>query len=390
MKLKLKILIIEITRLLIKQLYFFPIKKNRVLFISYNGCKYNDNPKYIYDCIIGRNNTLDLDIVWVLNDSIYNSVSKDQNVTYVNHSNRLVYIYYILTSHVIITNDFLEIYLPKRKKQTVLNTWHGGGAYKTVALTAKNPSEYMRWYQKKQTFMTSAFVLSSEYFNETVVQQSYNFWGETLRTGMPRNSTFFKNDNNLRIIVYKRLNIQVTDDDIIVLYAPTFRGPSETGCLSFNDGIIDIERVIRAFETRFRKHVIFLFRAHHAIKAANLNGDYIDVSNYSNMQDLLYVSDYLISDYSSCMWDFGLMNKPILLYTPDLKEYQDDRDFFMDINQWPSPLSCTNKELEETILGFDVEYYVRRIKDFNMQLKSYENANSDEMCTDWVLARLNC
>ena len=51
----------------------------------------------------------------------------------------------------------------------------------------------------------------------------------------------------------------------------------------------------------------------------------IDATDYPDMQELLAVSDCLISDYSSCIWDYSIMGKPIYLYTPDVDEYDKER-----------------------------------------------------------------
>ncbi|MTV91524.1 CDP-glycerol glycerophosphotransferase family protein, partial [Streptococcus pneumoniae] len=82
---------------------------------------------------------------------------------------------------------------------------------------------------------------------------------------------------------------------------------------------LDIKKLTQAVDKKFGKKCIVLFRSH--LYGNQSYDDVVDVSQYSDMQELLLLSDILITDYSSSMWDFSLSFKPCFLYTPDLKDY---------------------------------------------------------------------
>ena len=71
----------------------------------------------------------------------------------------------------------------------------------------------------------------------------------------------------------------------------------------------------------------------------------INASSYEDVQELLIAADFLISDYSSIITDFALLNKPILLYCPDLEDYLSDRGFNQDFNALPFPKAYTVSEV---------------------------------------------
>lgn len=105
------------------------------------------------------------------------------------------------------------------------------------------------------------------------------------------------------------------------------------------------------------------------------------MSLYPDMQELLCATDILITDYSSCMWDFSLMYKPCFIYANDLEEYKIERNFHTPIKEWPFPLSINNDELIKNINDFDNNKYIKKVKEHHEKLGSYENGQaSKKMC----------
>ena len=82
-----------------------------------------------------------------------------------------------------------------------------------------------------------------------------------------------------------------------------------------------------------------------------IEGDYIDCSDYKNEQELMLLADILITDYSSIMIEFGLLNKPIVFFAYDLDNYlSNERGFYLNYkNDLPGPIVHTTEELIECI-----------------------------------------
>ena len=87
--------------------------------------------------------------------------------------------------------------------------------------------------------------------------------------------------------------------------------------------------------------------------------DCVDASFYPDVQELLFSSDILLTDYSSTMFDFMYSQKPCFLYTPDRKEY--DRGYYWNIDELPFPAFCNNEEINSTVTNFSDDIYQEKL-----------------------------
>ena len=351
--------------------------------MSFNGLQYSDSPKSISDGIFETNKKIKQ--VWAFDDKSKFLELEKKNILICN-KNSLRFIFHVLTSKIIIVNDFVNTFLPIRKKQTLLNTWHGGGSFKTVGMTSKSWTEYDLFFYKIHRKMTNTFVSSSSYFNETVLERSFLYMGNILECGMPRNDIFFKNKPEIKRKVKKHFGID--QDKKIVLYAPTHRTISSATEFLKEKNVIDIDKCLKALNKRFGNDFCFLFRAHHIISFENLNGASYNATKYPDMQELLYTADILLTDYSSCMWDFSLMKKPSFVYATDLDNYINDRDFFMNIYKWPFPIAQNNNELINNILKFDNNKFNTDINNYLKKLGTFENGEATNTVIKFIISEL--
>ena len=88
-----------------------------------------------------------------------------------------------------------------------------------------------------------------------------------------------------------------------------------------------------------------------------VNQEYVDCSDFKNEQELLLISDVLISDYSSVMIEFALLDKPIIFFTYDYDTYMsEDRGFYFDFKEnVPGPVVYTTDELIAEIKNNDFD-----------------------------------
>lgn len=375
---------VRISRFFLKLFWIFKIDDNKILFMSFNGLQYSDSPKSISDNILEKKNKIKQ--VWAFHDK--NKFLKlEKEGILLSKMNSLHFIFHILTSKAIIVNDFINTFLPIRKSQILLNTWHGGGSFKTVGMTSKSWTAYDLFFYKIHRKMTNTFVSSSSYFNDTVLKRSFLYNGNIINCGMPRNDVLFKDRPEIKIKVKKHFGIK--ENKKIVLYAPTHRDVgTAVDFLSDKENAINIDNCIRALNKRFGGEFCFLFRAHHIISVDNLNGTSYNATKYPDMQELLYTADILVTDYSSCMWDFSLMKKPSFVFATDLNKYINDRDFFMDINDWPFLIAKDNDELTVNILNFDSDDFNFKIQKYLKALGTFENGNATNEVTNFILSNL--
>ena len=96
------------------------------------------------------------------------------------------------------------------------------------------------------------------------------------------------------------------------------------------------------------------------------------------MQELLLISDLLITDYSSSIWDMIHGGKKVLLYTPDLDEYLKYRGFHVDIKEWNIPYFKTNEELIAYISSNDFKNMEEMIENHKIRFGSFEHGNATQ------------
>ena len=102
----------------------------------------------------------------------------------------------------------------------------------------------------------------------------------------------------------------------------------------------------------------------------------VDVSKYPDMQELLLISDILITDYSSCAWDFAQTGRPVFLFATDLEYYVSDRGLYYPLHELPYPLAESNDELMSIIDNFDEEKYGEQLKSYFKRVGNYETGNA--------------
>ncbi|WP_287622617.1 CDP-glycerol glycerophosphotransferase family protein [Parabacteroides sp.] len=368
-----KNILIEIIKCLLKVFFVFPIKENVVLFSAYSGKSYSCNPKYITEEILRKN--VNLDLVWAfikpkemgdLNDKIRTIRFKS-----------LKYIYYSCTAKVIVDNVEGWSILPRRKNQYVINTWHGGGAYKGVGLQRKDSSAQTDRNMIRKNERVSIYLSSSRVFTELTLRNSFRFNGEVINCGMPRNDILIKNNLECKNMIKCKLNIEKTTK--IVLFAPTFRHDTKYQ-YSLNYSV-----VLNALKERFGGEWLLLVRAHYYVNEEMMDSRVaMNVSAYPDMQELLLISDVLITDYSSSIWDFSLMKKAGFLFMPDYNDYMDERSFYTPISEWPYPASFSMDDLVKSILNYEEQSAVKKIEEHHKILGSYE----DGRATDIVVKKI--
>ena len=96
------------------------------------------------------------------------------------------------------------------------------------------------------------------------------------------------------------------------------------------------------------------------------------------MQELLAAADVLITDYSSSMWDFAMTDKPGFLYIPDLSRFDEKKDFYTPVRQWPYPYAVDMDGMERLIAEYDQEKAVRKKDEYLKLVDCYEKGNASE------------
>lgn len=366
-------------RTLLRPITLLPVKKNRVLLENNLSHKYADNPKYVAQ-YLQKAYPGELEIIFSVAEPEKYDFLRQQGIQVVKF-NSLRYFVCALTCKVFLTNSGGFSYLPMRKSQYIINTWHGGGAYKKCGTDMYVNTKLFRKDLRLQGDHTSAFLSTCKRFTEEISRAMLVpkevFW----EIGMPRNDMMIHGDEELRRSVRERIGLQ--EGEKLILFAPTYRKINDN---YFKDSIaisygVDTRRVCAAMEQRFGGKWRFAVRYHPLVtnRADMENTGDLDLTDYPDMQELLLAADAMINDFSSSMWDFMLSGKPSFLFAVDLDHYVATTQVYTPVSQWPFPQSVNNDQLEKNILEFDEEKYAADCKRHYEALGGCETGKATEL-----------
>ena len=354
-------------------LHRLPIKKNKVVIWANSFKSYGDSPKYITEYLC-KNYTDVFDIVWVFDSKVLIPDDLPEQVRVIRYFS-YKYLYEISTAGFVICNARTGPghFFTKRKGQYYIQTWHSSVRLKKIEGDAgKLPEEYIAMAQEDSRKID--VLLSGCKFSTDIFRRSFWYSGEILESGTPRSDIFFADrQNEARQKVYK--HYQIDEDHWMVLYAPTFRDAKKA-----NMHGLDQEQLLSVLEAKTGMTWTLGVRMHPNIQndttfdhKSNLRG----MSQYPDMQELIAACDLLITDYSSCMFDAAICNKPCVLFASDLNEYiQNERGLYFHFEELPFPVAIDNQQLLEYIHNFDEIRYRAQVQDFLQKIDSYEDGNA--------------
>lgn len=321
----------------------FPIQKNKIVVSCFKNRGFCDSPKYIILKLLETDTSLN--IVWLCDyENPIDMPACIKQIPY--HSFRGIYEQ--VTAAIWISNRRKSRYVRKRKHQYYIQTWHGGIRLKNTERAAENvlTKRYIA-SAKNDAEMTDLF-LSNSNFSSQIIRRDMWYRGSILQKGLPRTDILLNGD--VRAITEKvKIRLGISNNHRILLYAPTFRSDFKTD--KYN---LPMQKVVDTLTRATNMNWDIVIHLHtninsHMYLPEKIN-NVIDASAYEDVQELLIASDMLISDYSSIIFDFALLNKPIIQYCPDIKEYLNDRGFNQNFDELPFYVSYSQKDVTETII----------------------------------------
>lgn len=357
---------------------FLPIKNNVVVYDSFWSSKVNDSPKAMYEYLY--NNYPNLQHVWILkkmNTSIEGPAIKVRK-------NSLKYWYYMARAKYFIENTNLPDQYAKRKKQIEVQTFHGT-FMKTMGFDEpyfKNgPKKRQNNFEKRNKRWDLA-ISPSRYMTDKI-RSAFNYEGEIIETGFPRNDGIYLNNHSAYISKVKS-NLGISYGKKVILYAPTYR----------NKGSFDLDLDLSLMQEKLGDDYVILVRLHYFV-ANNINIQNfapfaLDVSNYEDINDLYVISDALVTDYSSVMFDFAHLERPMLFFAYDYEDYvNDSRGVYLDYSEVvPGPIVTTTIELIEELQQIEIlkNNYYEKIHQFYLDFCEFgRNADASKISSEAML-----
>lgn len=359
-----------------------PIKRNKVVFSSYYGRSYSDNPKAVADALLSSGEELEL--VWLLKNQA-DAASLPPGIKAASYSAPVSRAWHLMTAKVWVDNC-RKGERCKRPGQYYMQTWHGF-ALKRIEKDAADALEPGYVQSCIRDSEDCDLMVSGSAFMSKLYRESFWYSGEVAEFGSPRNDVFFRDNAVMEGEVRGFWNLP--EERRLALYAPTFRSDHSTDCYD-----LDAAALARACEDRFGGRWSVLIRLHPniAAKSAGLfpyDGDrIIDATAYPDMAELLLACDLLITDYSSSMFDYALSGKPCFRFAPDIEAYRQDRGFYFPLDSLPFPMAESSEGLCHMIGEYDEKAGLESWEAFAREEGFCEDGHAAERCARWILDKV--
>ncbi len=369
-----------------------PVNPRIILFESNLGRNYTGSPKAIYEELVRQGLDREYRCYFILE----HPETKIPGAAETVKRTRLKYFYLFAVAGTWVCDTRLPKFIIKRPECTYIQTWHGTPLKKlaldmdTVYMAGeKGIDNYKKnFYENAQTW---DYLISQNHFSTEIFRRAFCFGKEMLEIGYPRNDVLFTKNNEKDIIELKqRLGIPL--DKRVLLYAPTWRDNEfyGKGKYKFNPPMD-----FNALRDSLEEDTVMIVKYHYLVM------DQIDWSPYQgfiyscdlsyDISDLYLVSDMMITDYSSVMFDYSLLKRPMLFFCYDLEEYKDTlRGFYFDfLAEAPGPVALTTEELIASIKSYDTALYREKQEAFYRKYNHADDGHASEKVVELIRRKLS-
>lgn len=327
---------------------FVKTDRNLLLFVSYGGQKYDDSPRVIYEYLQEHPVSDQFRYVWAF-------ITPEEFPQIKNKVKIDTLRYYItaLTAEYWITNSSAARGLSFKKHQTKNILFpHGMTGMKKIGIDIQRTDDtYHQNFQEKFDMIFVEGKQETEILSRAWKHKKSCFY----TTGFPRNDELIYVSSEEVAEIKQKLNIPL--DKKVILYAPTFREHSRN---RDKRNVLPVPFDFDHMESLLGDNYVMLITAHYevAMLLGGLpNNDFVyNAFKYPEINDLLKITDVLISDYSSVVFDYAILERPIFCYGYDYDTYRKDRGFYTDLETlFSHGVLRTQEELETAILTMDYE-----------------------------------
>lgn len=352
---------------------FTPVDEKAILF-SGHGRRYNDSPRAIYEYLISQPKFKDYTFYWALEKpdaaEIPGSAIKVQTDT-------LSYFLLSLRCKYWVTCVNIERGMRYKSKRNIyLNTWHG-----TPIKSVDNDGKE----RKKDDFSYMDFFCVCGEFEKKTFQKAFNLKEKQLiYSGLPRNDALYHTTDAEIQAIRKKLDIP--DGKKVLLYAPTWRDSTDNGKTYVAAPPIHIEKWKQTLDDQY----VLLLRTHpytNKLLGVTFDAFVRDCTNYPEVNDLFKISDMLISDYSAAIFDYAILERPIISFAYDYERYERTRGFALNPKEdLPGGVVYTEDEVLDRIANCDYAAQSAATKAFKERFLEY-GGNATQLCVEKLFSK---
>lgn len=369
----------------------YPVEEKTILYEAFGGRGMICNPYAIFKYLISEEKYRDYKHIWIIDDYLDNGeeiekYKKYPNVKFVKYKSK-EYCKAISTAKYLINNVSFPSYFAKRKEQVYLNTWHGT-PFKYMGFDIQGAG--VAQGNTAENLLNADYIVSSgSYMTRTAYENSYKlkniYEGVVLEEGFPRNDTFFRNNREEILEKLHKCGINLENDKKIILYAPTWRGEKYSTPETEMETIYELIRTVREnidsakYQLIIKLHqIVYYHMKEYQVETGSEYNIFVPATMDTN--ELLAITDVLISDYSSIFYDFLNTDRSVLFYHPDKDDFEHNRGLYFEEENLPGPVAAD----KETLGGFlqnissAVEPYQERYRQIKSQNCLWDDGHACE------------
>jgi CDP-glycerol glycerophosphotransferase len=305
--------------------------------------------------------------------------------------NRFKYFYLFAKAGIWVCDTRLPKYIIKKEGSTYIQTWHGTPLKK---LALDMDSVHMAGekgidnYRNNFIANTSTwdYLVSQNHYSSEIFRRAFAFDKEMLEIGYPRNDVLFSKNNDKDITELKN-KLGIPLDKKVILYAPTWRDNEFYGKGHYKfSREMDFDLMQEKLSDEYVMIVKYHYLVMDKINWKPYKGFIYSCNLSYDIADLYLVADYMITDYSSVMFDYSILKRPMFFFCYDLEEYRDTlRGFYFDfLEEAPGPVTQTTEELIDSIVNYNPDEYMVKREAFHNKYNHCDDGKASEKIVDLI------
>lgn len=356
---------------IMKLIGLFVKMDDKLVIFSGHSRRYNDSPRAIYEYMLAHPEQYgSYKYVWALEDVDFADIPGNPIKV---KADTLKYFILTLKAKYWVACVNIERSLHYKKKGCMyLNTWHGI-PFKCVGNDAGGRKDY--------NFDTLDYFCYSGEYEAEIYARAFNVRRDVMiPSGLPRNDELYHVSDEEKTALKKKLGLP--DDKKVIMYAPTWRDSVDNGKSCSLCPPVDVVK----WEKELGGEYVILFRMHaytNKLMGLEFNEVIRDFSSYPAINDLFKVADLFISDYSAAIFDYAILERPIVSFAYDYEEYRDLRGLYIDMEkEMPNGICRTQDEVISHIKTMDYAEECRKTKTMIKDKYLEYGGNATKICVE--------
>ena len=390
---KVKKIVITLIQLIYHMIYrLIPVDQHTILFLSFHGRGYSDNPKAIYEQMRKDERFKDYHFVWCIKNNKQKTI-EIEGATIISYLS-VAYFFYLSRAKYWVFNCKMPAYIAKKENQIYLQTWHGTPLKRLGhdIHVDKDTTFYRSQLSAEEMYRTYDvdvarynYMISPNSFCTDIFQSAFAIdRARLIETGYPRNDILTNATAEQKQAIKDRLGIP--SDKKVLLYAPTWRDNQYVRA----GYTFKLEADFKKWKEMLADDYVVVFKPHYLIinetaKDESLKGFLFNIEANEDISSLYLIADALVTDYSSVFFDYAILNRPIYFYMYDIESYKDElRGFYIDIyKDLPGKIYDQEQAMLEAIKQGDYDF--DKLKEFNAYFNEHEDGCASKRVVETLL-----